>query len=117
MKIESVTTAAETGAAALLARKTGPADKSHGTAAAAPTADPAPDNAGEMERITGEIKKFLEEYGSVVSISRDDDLQQFVIRILDKESGKVLRQYPPEELLSVMKRLHEMRGVLINQEG
>lgn len=117
MKIESVTTAAETGAAALLARKPGPAEKPRGTAAAAPAADPAPDNADEMKRISGEIKKFLEEYGSVVSISKDEELQQFVIKVLDKDTGKILRQYPPEELLSVMKRLHEMRGVLINREG
>ncbi len=117
MKIESVTTAAETGAAVILARKAGPADKPRVAATAAPAADPAPENAGELERITGEIKKFLEEYGSVVSITKDEETRQFVIRVLDKESGKVLRQYPPEELLSVMKRLHEMRGVLINQEG
>lgn len=40
-----------------------------------------------------------------------------VTRIIDRESGEVLRQIPAEEVLEIAERLNELQGRLIDLEA
>jgi len=40
----------------------------------------------------------------------DDATNEVVVKIVDSESGKVVRQIPSEEMLSFIKHLEEMQG-------
>lgn len=47
-----------------------------------------------------------------LSFSVDDSSGEVVVRVVDGESGKVVRQIPSEELLRLAERLDEMRSLL-----
>jgi flagellar protein FlaG len=44
----------------------------------------------------------------------DRETGESVVQIIDSESGKLLRQVPPEELLHVMKTLRDLKGLLFS---
>lgn len=84
-------------------------------AAAAP-AQPV-ERSNETERIAGEVQRYLKQNQSKLDISLDKDLKVIVTKVLDSSSGEVIRQYPPETVLEVMKYLRSQRGMLVNQKG
>lgn len=57
----------------------------------------------------------LEERGLEISYSEEAD--RFIAKILDKESGEIVRQFPPDELVELHGRLDEVRGVLFDDRG
>lgn len=40
-----------------------------------------------------------------------------VIRVVDKSSGEVVREIPPEELVRISERIDELKGLLFNAQG
>ena len=45
----------------------------------------------------------------------DQDSGRDVIKVLDKNSGELIKQYPSEEVLSLVSKLSETAGILIDQ--
>lgn len=50
-----------------------------------------------------------------LSISYDDSSGLFIYRGLDPESGEVVREYPPEEVLRRMRHLRDLRGLSLDR--
>ncbi len=46
--------------------------------------------------------------GWYLNISKDNELGKTIVKLLDKDSGEVIRQIPSEELLSISKRFREL---------
>ena len=44
----------------------------------------------------------------------DKETGEQLVKVLDPETGKVLRQYPPEEFLQVVKNLRNLKGALFS---
>jgi uncharacterized FlaG/YvyC family protein len=78
---------------------------------------PAPDRPGDREKLAEQIQRYLQQNRSSLDISLDKDLHMIVTKVLEGDSGAVKRQYPPEEIIAVMKYLREQRGVLVNRKG
>ena len=83
----------------------------------APSAPPRPDYSEELERIAEAIRKYIQVHPTSVDITVDEELQQIVTRVIEEDSGKVIRQYPEDAALAVMKHLKELRGLLVNRRG
>ena len=45
-----------------------------------------------------------------------EESSRIVTRVIDRESGEVIRQIPTEEVLAIAERLEEMQGRLISLE-
>ena len=85
-----------------------------------PPSSPAPpltDYSKELEKIAEAIRKYLRYHKTSVDISLDEELRQIVTKVLDEDSGEVVRQYPPETALAVMRHLKELRGLLLHKKG
>lgn len=53
-----------------------------------------------------------------VTFNYDRDSNQVIIKVVDKQSEEVIRQFPPEELLAVQHNLREqLEGFLLNQKA
>lgn len=52
-----------------------------------------------------------------LNFSVDDSTGQVVIRVLDGDSGKVVRQIPSEDILRLAERLDEMRSLLFEAKA
>ncbi|NLC20758.1 MAG: flagellar protein FlaG [Halomonadaceae bacterium] len=73
----------------------------------------APSHADMVEPIQ-RINEVLRSYGVEFELN---DTSRTVIRVVDRETGDVLRQIPSEEALAIAERLSELQGNLINLEA
>lgn len=62
-----------------------------------------------------QINAVMRPYG--VQFELSDDYPQPITRLVDLESGDVIRQIPGEEVLQVASRLEDLRGRLVSQEA
>lgn len=53
---------------------------------------------------------------SKLEIEQDRETGTFIYRSVDPETGKVIRQWPPEQLLNLRKSLTEIEGMLFDKE-
>jgi flagellar protein FlaG len=51
-----------------------------------------------------------------LQIEQDKDTGTFIYRSIDPETGEVVRQWPPEELLKLREHLAEIEGLLVDKE-
>lgn len=52
-----------------------------------------------------------------VSIEYDDQTRQIIVRVVDGETKAVVRQFPPEQLVSFMRKFQEIIGLIINEKA
>ncbi len=52
---------------------------------------------------------------TVLDFSVHKDTKQIMVKVLEKESGKVVREIPPEKMLDFVARLWEMAGILVDE--
>lgn len=77
-----------------------------------------PAEALDKATLTGAVQK-LNDYVApalqTIQFSIDDDTDRIVVKVVDTETQKVLRQIPNEEVLAISKTLDKLRGLVIRQ--
>jgi len=68
-----------------------------------------------IQKTLEEIRKKLDYLSKYLKIEIDDQLEIPVVKIIEKETNRVIRQIPPEYLLELMKRIDLMLGILLNE--
>lgn len=68
-----------------------------------------------LEQIKDATNKVLEQINIQLDFSYDKELNRMVVKVINKETGEVVRQIPPEEMLKIAKRMEEMVGVLLDK--
>ena len=86
------------------------ADPGPSTPAATPTLE-------QVEQAAARVTDVLRGTTSRLQIDIDPDLHQAVIKILNGESGEIIRQIPAKELLELAKYLDEPKGVLVSERA
>ncbi|MEZ4483762.1 MAG: flagellar protein FlaG [Syntrophotaleaceae bacterium] len=71
-------------------------------------------NKGGPEEILQKIKQLTDNGNYSVRFEMNEPTQQMVIHLLDAKSGEEIRQIPPEELLTISKRLNDLRGNIVD---
>ena len=82
--------------------------------AAAPTAAPT---ASAVADAVKQLNKSVEQSGQSISFSIDTDSGRTVVKVIDTETQKVLRQVPSETTIAIAKTLDSVKGQLINQKA
>jgi flagellar protein FlaG len=80
------------------------------------TPEPAPTKE-KLEQAAARVKEVLRGTTSRLEIEIDSDSNKAVIRILNGESGEVIRQIPAQELLDLAKHLDEPKGLLVRERA
>ena len=70
----------------------------------------------ELQRLFEEIKRKFDMLSKYLKIDIDQDLEIPVVKIMERETNKVIRQIPPDYLLELMKRIDQLLGLLIEKE-
>jgi flagellar protein FlaG len=47
----------------------------------------------------------------------DPDLHRVIVKIMNGDSGEVIRQIPPQEVLDLAKNLQASKGLLLKQQA
>lgn len=77
---------------------------------------PAPqEDLGRVRAAIAErLDKFMKDSGRSVEFRVDDDAHATVITVRRADTGEVVRQYPTEEALSLLRRLNEQSGTFVD---
>ncbi len=66
------------------------------------------------------LQVFKEEFDLINNVelkfNKDDETGQTYIKIVDKESGDIIREIPPEEVRKLAEKLDEMVGILFDKK-
>src|SRR5450830_422492 len=78
---------------------------------------PADTTSAETKKATDDINKTLQDRGQDVRFSIDESSKRVVVKIIDQNTDKVLRQIPTEQALEISQSLDKLQGLLIKQEA
>lgn len=70
-----------------------------------------------IERAAAKVSKALDSADPRLKIEVDDEAERVVIKVVEQDSGKVIRQIPPEELLELEKYLSSAKGLLLHEQA
>jgi len=70
-----------------------------------------------LEHAVSKVKEALQESNSQLQIEVDPDLERVVVKILKGDSGEVIRQIPPKEVIDLAKNLSGLKGVLFGEHA
>ena len=70
----------------------------------------------EIGAAVQEIEDSLNFMQTKIAVKFDPDSHEGIMQVIDKETGRILRQVPPEEILKIRKAFREMvRGLFLNE--
>ena len=70
--------------------------------------------ANELREAIVTLNAALEKTPTKAIITRDEQLNRFVVRIADAKSGEVVREIPSEALLKFARNLQELKGLIFD---
>jgi len=74
------------------------------------------DQETKIEELRESIEELKRALNHKIYMEVDQELERVIVKIVDPETGKLIRQIPPEELLEISRRLHDMQGILFDKE-
>ena len=76
-----------------------------------------PKNAPEqIKEVIARLQQTLQNIEPKIELSVDKELKQVIFRILDKESGELIRQIPSEEVLELNRFFADQSGLFVEEE-
>ena len=69
----------------------------------------------QMEAVAQKLQDFVGEMNKGLEFSVDQDSGRDVIKVIDKNNGDIIKQYPTEEVLDLVSKLSEATGTFINE--
>ena len=73
-------------------------------------------SAEQLEMVAQQLQSFVGEMNKGLEFLVDKDSGRDVIKVIDKNSGDLIKQYPSEEVLSLVSRLSDAAGGLVNEK-
>lgn len=74
----------------------------------------------EKNQLEKQIEKLNEEYrnkNTSLSFSIDEETKSVIVKVVDTESDKVIRQIPPDEVLAIRRRIQSLLGAIFDKEA
>ncbi|BDF95027.1 MULTISPECIES: flagellar protein FlaG [Pseudoalteromonas] len=72
-------------------------------------------NHEQLEKVAQQLQDFMGEMNRSLQFQVDEESGRDVIKVIDKTNGELIKQYPSEEVLSLVAKLSETAGMLIDQ--
>lgn len=86
-------------------------------AASAPAPAERKVDEARTEALAKELNKALAHIDSNYSVSVDGDTGMVVVRITDTETGEIVKQVPPQQVLDVSMSVEKIIGLLVNDQA
>ncbi|WP_440875612.1 flagellar protein FlaG [Thalassotalea sp. PLHSN55] len=68
----------------------------------------------QLEKVAQQLQDFVGEMNRGLEFSVDKDSGRDVIKVIDKNNGELVKQFPSEEVLTLVAKLSEMVGGFID---
>ena len=73
------------------------------------------DITNELREAINALNSALEKSPTKAIITRDEELNRFIVRIADQKSGEVVREVPSEAVLKFARNLQELKGLIFDK--
>lgn len=70
----------------------------------------------DLEQALSRVREVFQKADSRLEFSVDPDLDRVVVKVMDGESGTVIRQIPQQEVIDLAKRLETPTGLLLHHK-
>ena len=70
-----------------------------------------------MQVAAQQIQGYLRDSGRNLNVTLDESTGKYVARVVNPETGEVVRSLPSEETLRIARNIDQMRGMLVNQKA
>lgn len=94
---------------------TAPSDERAGSAGGVARAKPM--EPGKVQALASKMNQALKEIDSNFSVSYDDAADMMVVRITDAETGEIVKQVPPQQVLDANVSVEKIIGLLVNDHA
>jgi flagellar protein FlaG len=71
----------------------------------------------DLQPALSKLNEAVQHYDSQLEFSVDKETDISVVKVVDKETQKVIRQIPSEEAISISKAIDDFRGLLIKDKA
>lgn len=71
----------------------------------------------KLEEAVKQVNDFVQPFNNGLQFSLDDDTGKTIVKVIDKTTDEVIRQFPSEEMLGIAKAIDTMKGLLIQQKA
>ena len=69
----------------------------------------------DLREAIATLNAALERSTTSAIITRDEDLNRFIVKIADESSGEIVREIPSEALLKFARNLQELKGLIFDK--
>jgi len=66
----------------------------------------------DLPELVSRVNQFVHSFSTKLSFYFDDRVSKPVIRVIDEDTGEVIRQIPPEEMLARLGHLFDATGIV-----
>ncbi|MEN3372861.1 flagellar protein FlaG [Dechloromonas sp. ZS-1] len=71
----------------------------------------------DVKKAVDDIQKFVSTKNQDLQFSIDEELGKTVVKVVDRSTKEIIRQYPSEEMLQIAKALDKLQGLLVKQQA
>lgn len=75
-----------------------------------------PPSESTIKQAVSDINKKINA-NTIAEFGYHEDTKRITIKIVDKDSKKVIREYPPEETLDMIAKVWELAGMFLDEKG
>ena len=77
----------------------------------------APPSQQQVEQALDKVKQVMTAKASALTFTVDDKSGDTIVRVVDSDTGEVIRQIPSKELVEIARALDKMQGMLLKQSA
>ncbi len=77
---------------------------------------PSDQRVGKLEQLQRVADEAFSDSKARLSISYDEPTGRFIYKELDPDTGEVVREYPPQEILKRIAKVRELTGVSVDRK-
>ncbi len=70
----------------------------------------------EIQDAVNKMNKTIQIFNKRLQFSFHEESKRIVVKIIDSENNKVVKEIPPKEVLTFISRLHQSIGALIDEK-
>ena len=71
----------------------------------------------ELEKAVEKVREVFQKVEPRLQFEVDPDLHRVIVKIMNGESGEVIRQIPPQEVLDLARNFQASTGLLLKQQA
>ena len=81
-----------------------------------PTRPPEPALDLDMRETLAQLEKLITKFNRRFQFTLDERINRIIVKVIDRETDKVIKEIPPREIQHLLAGLQEMVGMLVDEE-